>query len=407
MNMNNNDHLDRMVEKYFNRILNQQNKAKDAINLFLKEITEKTSLNNKNYLHAHPLVIHWGISSECNLRCNHCYYKGDKKRYNSSNDLTTKEALDLIDVFEDLNVYHVKVSGGEPFLREDIFEILKKLKSKNMAIAIQSNGILINKNVSEKLRGILVPEVDVLQISLDGFNKKTHELTRGKGTFDKTTEGIKNLIANDLKVTLSCTATSLNLEEIPKLYKTAQKIGVKTFGIGNFKVCSPEQAYLVPDFKLKLKIMNELIDIEDNNTLLELSSIKLYEFLDNNLGTDYLIKLVNNETKDYNCESIICQKHDRLTITGDGNVYLCEATSTDDFCMGNVKDKSLIEIWNNRCQNVFFNEIPFDSFPCCSCKYSILCKGGCPMEAYKKYKTLNAPDGRCIIGNQIMEKNKL
>lgn len=402
---NKND-LEKVVEKYLDRVFDDYNNPKNTIAYFIQEINSKTK-TIPNYLHASPLIIHWGVISECNLRCQHCYYKDNEKRYNSLNDLTTKEALNLVDAFEELNVYHVKVSGGEPFLRKDIFEILKKLKSKNIALAIQTNGTLIDKVTAKKLKEILVPNIDVIQVSLDGYKKETHELTRGKNTFDKTIQSIKSLIENNLAVQLSCTATSLNIEEIPKIYNMAKELGVKNFGVGKFKICSSGQEYLVPAFELRLKVINKLLDMEDVNVPLELSAIKLYEFLNHEIGIDYLDNLTKTIPDNFKNKNIICQKHDRLSIIGNGNVYLCDATAKDEFCLGNVKNKSLVEIWESRFQNIFFQEKTYDDFSCTKCKYFVICKGGCPMEAYKKYNTVNAPDGNCILGEKLTQSTQV
>ena len=404
----NNPRLEEIAEKYLKKVFGPNNRTQKGINIFLQELQTRTG-HNLNYLHGHPLIVQWGVISNCNLRCKHCYYNGTESRYDSSKDLSTQEALDLIDIFEELNICNVRVTGGEIFLRKDIFEILRKLKSKNILLTLQTNATLINEEMAKKLGKILVPNFDTIQISLDGKCKETHELTRGKDTFDKTIKGINNLVKNNITVCLNCTATSFNILEIPDIYKLAQNLKVDTFVVSRFKVCDKNQEYLVPDFETKLQILDELLDIENEITHLELYAIKLYEFLNKNIGKKIMDEFVDEIKFDYTGKNIVCQKHDRLLVIGDGNVYLCDVTATDEFCLGNVKEKSLLEIWENRYKNIFFQEKIYDEFPCKNCKYFLLCKGGCPMEAYKEYQTINAPDRNCSRGSEIMKnwiKNK-
>lgn len=402
----NNEQLELLADRYLKKIFSDNNRPKNGIQDFLDEIKTKIGLDC-NYMHAHPLIVQWCVVSNCNLRCKHCYYKENAIRYDSTEDLSTQESLKLIDSFDELNVYHVKVTGGEPFLRKDIFEILKKLKSKNIILYIQTNGTLINEKMAKELSTILVPNVDIVQISLDGYNKETHEKSRGKGSFASAIQGVNNLVVNNITTYVNCTATSLNILEIPNLYKMTQKLKVKNFTVSEFKACAESQDYLVPSFEVKLKIMNELLDMQHKTTNLELSAIKLYEFINNNIGVKNMAEFVDSYKIDYTGKNIACQKHDRLSITGNGNVYLCDATAIDEFCLGNVKESLLNRIWENRYNNIFFQEKIYDNFPCKNCKYFLFCKGGCPMEAYKKYKTINAPDRNCLLGAKFMSsKNK-
>lgn len=401
-----NEYYDKLAEKYLNRYFTENIQKKSAINVFYRQIIEETIKEEKNYLHAHPLVFSWCISSECNLRCKHCFFADDSKKYDSSSDLSTQEALKLVDSLDELNIYHVKVSGGEPFLRKDILGILKKLKSKNFSVAIQTNATLIDKNLAKEISQILIPNIDIVQVSIDGANRDTHELTRGRNTFDKTINGIKNLIENNICVHSSSVMTSLNIREFPKLYEMIKEMGVKTLAVGNFKVCNENQKFLVPDFKLKLEILNELIDMETPDSPLELSAAKIYEFVNNNIGLEFLKKAAKKNLLDVQGKNIICTQHNKILMAGNGNVYLCEPTATSEFCLGNIKNQSLLEIWNNRCHNLFFQEKLYDTFPCKNCDYYSICNSGCPMTAYLKYNTVNAPDANCIYGEKIMENYK-
>lgn len=396
-------HLEEIVKKYLVKIFDPNSKPKDAISIFGNIIQSKTG-GDFNYLYAHPLMIQWAVSSNCNLRCKHCFFAEEQYRYDSTNDLSTQQALDLIDEFEEMNVYHVSLTGGEPLLRKDIFEIIKKLKSKNIIVYIQTNGTLINEEISKKLSEILIPGVDIVQISLDGFNKETHEKIRGENTYDLAIQGIKNLITKNITTYSNCTVTSQNVKEIPDLYKMAQKLGIKNLYVTGFLSCGKSQDYLISDLKERLIMIDKLLEFEGPSTNIQLSVIKLYELVTQEIGLKYINEMLDVKTIDFTGCNIACQKHDKLYIIGNGNVYTCAASVEEEFCLGNVKEKSLVEIWENRLDNLLFQEKLYNNFPCKDCKYFAICKGGCPMNAYKQYGTVNAPDGRCLLGVELMKE---
>lgn len=399
---------EQIVEKYLLKVFGPDNKPQNALSNFSNQVLSKITCN-LNYLHAHPLVVQWGIASECNLRCIHCFYAEKQINYDKSNDLSTQQALKLIDDFDEMNIYSINLTGGEIFTRKDIFEIINKIKSKNMILYIQTNGTLIDKKIAKQLWELLVPGVDIVQVSLESVNKNTNEMIRGKGSYHKAIQSIKNLVSNNILTYVNCTATSLNIEGIPDLYRMTSELGVRNFSVNKFKCPDMTQEYLNTEFEKRLQIVEKLFDIENETTHLEISLLKIYELISKKVGLEFIEKILET-TIDYNGKNIACQKHDRLYIKGNGNVYACAASEqydNDDFCMGNIKDKSLIDIWNNRHHNILFHEKLYDNFPCKNCKYFTLCMGGCAIEAIKKYKTINAPDGNCPFGEKLMEKVKI
>ena len=83
-----------------------------------------------------PLVVDWQITSQCNRKCQYCY--GPRMEY----EISTKEALKIVDIFEEIGVKVVGITGGEPLLRNDIIDIIKYIKSKKMAVCFSTNSDL-------------------------------------------------------------------------------------------------------------------------------------------------------------------------------------------------------------------------------------------------------------------------
>ena len=140
---------------------------------------EYNYINNKmEHAMSAPLKISMNITKKCNLRCKQCFSSSGVIQ---NVELTTDDLKKLFDDMNKYGTFFICIGGGEPFTRPDLFEILEYGKSKQLAISVVSNGLLINEETIEKLNDCLL---DTLWISLDGL-KENHESLRGVGTFDK------------------------------------------------------------------------------------------------------------------------------------------------------------------------------------------------------------------------------
>ena len=109
-----------------------------------------------------PLSVAWELTLACNMKCIHCGSSAGKAE---NDELTTKESLDLCNQLHDLDCELISLTGGEPLLRPDCFEICKKIKDLGIDLSIISNGLIINENNIEKLRKL---EIYGLGMSFDG-----------------------------------------------------------------------------------------------------------------------------------------------------------------------------------------------------------------------------------------------
>lgn len=134
-----------------------------------------------------PFLIVWNFTNACNLRCKHCYQKAEKS---TSDELNTKEVMNIIDRMGEIGITYVALSGGEPLMRKDFFDAAKRMEKNEIAFSIATNGTLLTKENVKKLEEA---DCKYIQISLDGATAKTHDWLRGKGMFEKTIKGIKTL----------------------------------------------------------------------------------------------------------------------------------------------------------------------------------------------------------------------
>lgn len=394
--INNSKNVEKAVEKCFNKYVSSLGKSK--IN-FVNLLSDGTSA----YIHHFPYDVLLKISSACNLKCKHCFYYTLQNKFNSRNDFSPEELMQLIEFFiEKLNIIKFTITGGEPFLRKDIFQILKYLKGKNVSIQIQTNATLITEKMAKELDKILDPKVDTIQISLDGVKPETNDEIRGEGSFKKIVKGIKYLSEHNIYTIIAYTLTSVNIDELPDLYKLCKDLKVKRIVLNRFKSCSDEQAYLKPTSDQVFLNVAELIDRigEDNSVNLQTPNIKTYNFLDYKKGIELLDNyLVANNLPQNNC--LNCHNHNKMTVCADGNIYFCTKSEKEELCLGNLREKSFFDIWEKRFHNVFFQGRQLENTICKKCKYVSLCLAGCPAFAYDKYGTIDAPDGDCHYVEKI------
>ncbi len=157
----------------------------------------------------------WEITNTCNYHCCYCIFSSESKIY--ENELNTNEVKRVIEELKENHFSYIKFTGGEPFTRKDMIEILKYAKELGFDMDISTNASLITENVVKELKNMNFPMVHV---SLDGYDKRSHELVRGKDTFEKTLKGIRLLTQNNIYTRIGTVIYKENekkLEEIIKL----------------------------------------------------------------------------------------------------------------------------------------------------------------------------------------------
>ena len=134
-----------------------------------------------------PLVMSWNITRECNMKCSHCYINATEKKLD--NELTTQEAKNLMDQIYQVSAPLLILSGGEPLLRQDIFELISYGSKKGLKMGLGSNGSLIDETVAKKLKDAGIATVS---ISLDSNIPAQHDEFRGvAGAWEKAVEACK------------------------------------------------------------------------------------------------------------------------------------------------------------------------------------------------------------------------
>ena len=178
-----------------------------------------------------PIVV-WNCTRRCNLRCVHCYSSAGN--VDSPEVLNTEEGKAFIRDLADFGVPVVLFSGGEPLLREDIFELADFAREQGMRTVLSTNGTLVTEEVAEKIRDVGFAEAG---ISLDGIGEKNDRFRGKNGAYEAALQGIRNCVALGQRVSLRFTITRSTYSEIPAIFDLVEREGVD-------RVCFYHLAYV-------------------------------------------------------------------------------------------------------------------------------------------------------------------
>jgi AdoMet-dependent heme synthase len=172
-----------------------------------------------------PLVVSWNLTRKCNLKCPHCYINAAPNELKG--ELTTEEGKRLIDQIAQVSHPLLILSGGEPLLRKDVYELIQYGTQKGLRMGLGSNGSLIDAKVAGKLKEAGIKTVS---ISIDSNIPQQHDEFRGvQGSWDKAIKAIKALRENDVLVQVNTTLTQDNYNQIDEIMSIVEEIGVENF----------------------------------------------------------------------------------------------------------------------------------------------------------------------------------
>jgi len=167
-----------------------------------------------------PVVV-WNCTRRCNLRCAHCYAHSADMEYEG--ELTTEEAMRMIDDLASFGAPVLLFSGGEPLKRGDVFDLIKYATEKKLRAVLSTNGTLITSEVAARLKEASAAYVGV---SLDGLRETNDRFRRVEGAFDDALRGIRAARDAGLKVGIRFTMTRHNVEDVPGIFRLAEDEGV-------------------------------------------------------------------------------------------------------------------------------------------------------------------------------------
>ena len=330
------------------------------------------------------------IIERCFQNCIHCSSSACR---DSQQFLEKDEIIELTNDFVDyFGGKNIEISGGEPFLHEDLFDLISFFKMKNLKVHLFTCGKIEENNnsedsIDELVRKLKETGIDNIIFSLHGANAETHDaITRTKNSFSQSIKFINKLIDNNFNVGIHYVPMSPNFEEFEDLIDDAVELGIKEIGVLRFVPQGRGEKY------------NEFLKLtkEESAELIELlAKSKKRKDIKVRIGShlDFTFLLDGKSPKDCTAGKSKC------LIEPNGDVIPCAVfKGRKDYVAGNIRENSLKEIWIN--SEVFETFRRFDpkslKGACSTCKYLLQCKGRCPAQRlYDTGDLYQGPDSYC------------
>lgn len=335
-----------------------------------------------------PFGLQWHITDKCDQRCQHCYiYAG--KDIEKSSELSLEILKDIFYNFLDTcklmnRIPSISITGGDPLLYKDIWNLLEVINKENVYFSILGNPFHLTDDIANRLKKLGCTNY---QMSLDGL-EETHDSIRKKGSFKETIEKIAILRSNHIPSSIMTTVSRTNIGEIPELVDIIVENKVDRFGFARYCPNADDESLMVSPYEYREfldKMWHKYLQYQDADTLFNLKDHlwKLYLYEEG----IFKIDSIKNDDKIIldGCQCGISH----MTVLADGTVYACRRSNTP---IGKVPDQSLYDIFFG---NKMEQYRQFEKFKACSnCELYAFCRG-CPSVANCAIGDFYAKDPQC------------
>lgn len=276
------------------------------------------------------------ITARCNNNCRHCYINlSASDQQAERKELSLREIKNIVDEAIDLGALWCLLTGGEPLLREDFFDIYLYLKKKGLLVSVFTNATLIN---DEHIRFFKKYPPRDIEVTVYGVTKKTYErVTRKAGSFECFMRGLNLLLENSIKVRFKAMALRSNAHELPQIARFCRERTKDYFRFDPFlHLRFDGDSKRNEEIKSERLLPGEIVAIEQADS--ERSDAL-------NKGCD---KLINPEFSHTNCNHLFhCGAgNGSFTVSYDGFYRLCSALWHPD-CIYDLKKGTLADAWEN------------------------------------------------------------
>ena len=322
------------------------------------------------------------ITRKCATRCRLCYVDSGEEKPDA---LSKSEIFETIDQMADMGIGFIVLSGGDPLTNGDMLEILEYInKKRKLKAGISTSLLTLTEDVAKKMKELNV----LVQVSLDGSTSEVNDWNRGKGSYEKTMQGLKLLKRYEIPFRFAYVINKHNVEDVEDMVMLGHELGAIEVAFGKVKIAGrakgqEEVAY--PGVKEMASTYHKLYRKE----------IEMRQ-------TGVTIRCKHNQ-------ALLTGLHDRVGclpcgagrtfvhVSYNGNIVPCSLLSNEkEFYLGNVKKDKIKDIWDNSPTFEFFRKTTADDIEICrNCPAKYLCGGGCRADAYLNHKDLNGPCGDC------------
>ena len=350
-----------------------------------------------------PVVV-WNCTRQCNLRCIHCYANAGKRR--SRGEMDTMAGKAFIRDLANFSVPVLLFSGGEPLLREDLFELASLAREQGIRVALSTNGTLITKTVAKEISDVGFAEVG---ISLDGIGSSNDHFRGKNGAYEAALNGIRNCVALGLRVSLRLTITRFNYQEIPAIFRLLEEEDID-------RVCFYHLAYSGRAGSLRGEDISHsqtrsVVDMICEHTLdLHRRGLQKEVLTVDNHADGVYLYLKLREPDPRRASKVL----DLLRMNG-GNNSGIRIGAVDDlgnvhpdqfwwhYSLGNVAQRKFGDIWTDTSEPLLRglkNRKELLKGRCARCRYLDLCNGNLRVRAEAVFGDVWAEDPACYLSDE-------
>lgn len=326
-------------------------------------------MNNGEYL---PEICVWELTLKCNMNCIHCGSVAGKAR---SDELTVDECLGIADELLDLGCKQATLIGGEVFLYRGWEEIARKLSEGGVQVNIITNAFVLGDTQIEQIKYAKLVNVG---ISVDGMENNHNKIRNVKTSFRRVLKAFQRLREEKISIAVVTSLLDFNLDDLEQMHHLFLDNGVSVWQIqiatamGN--MASNQGLILNP---AKVPLITRFIRYKTNEILRIYAGDDIGYYDENEI---YIRSRPGTISAWRGCQAGL----KAVGIDSIGNVKGCESLYSDDFIEGNLREKSLEEIWNKE-GNFAYNrkfDVSMLTGRCATCDKGEICRGGCRGSSY-------------------------
>jgi SynChlorMet cassette radical SAM/SPASM protein ScmE len=348
-----------------------------------------------------PRSLTLEITARCNLRCRYCYFFNNKAV--EYRDLPAAEWLAFFAELGSLGVMRVTLAGGEPFIREDLPELLQGIVHNRMRFALLSNGALINDEIAAFIAG--THRCEYVQVSIDGSCAEIHDSCRGKGSFEGALRGIRTLQRQRIGVAVRVTIHKNNVHDLDNIARLLlDELGLPNFGTnaaGYMGTCCINSDDVLLNTQERMEAMAALLRLTAkyrgriSADAGPLADGRMWRRMEEARAQGKPAFHNGGRLTGCGCPS------NKISVRADGVIVPCNMLAHVE--LGRINRDHLADIWqNNSTLNQLRNRhtLPLTGFGfCAGCSYIPYCTGNCPGLAYTLTATVDHPSPDACLRN--------
>lgn len=323
------------------------------------------------------------LTKECNLKCTHCYASGNIVP--NSNDMSIEEVKNAVTKLSEIIQHEPRlfiISGGEPTLEVEKLKVAVSVAhEKGLKVRLNTNGYYLDN----ELANFLATNKVLTQVSLDGIDRKTNALLRGREkAFDTAIDSIKRLVNANCRTRISFTVHSKNVHQIPDMISLAENLGVEQFTTSSLVL-------------LGNALISEIKPVEFSHEFLIMYNAVKTSIERQRMTKSTLFAETINAIR-AGVHFVYCGTgYSTCCVDSNGDVYPCINMVRDEYRALNINSENYKSEWENSPILKKLRNINVDTINsiCSKCIFKYFCGGYCRGETLECGGTINSPYARC------------